>query len=90
MLDICPATLRRTAVSECLSSMRSRFSIPSALELRSLCSEERRLAATWANPNQHLCDEAIDLQTRASAHLLIRALLRLRRLGGDEANSHCL
>jgi hypothetical protein len=86
MPDICRATLRRTAVSECLSSMQSRFSIPSALELRSLCSEEPRLAATWANPNRHLSDEAIDLQTPASA----RFLLRLRRLGGDEANSYCL
>ena len=46
MLDICRAIPHRTVVSECLSSMRSRFSIPSALEPRSLCSEERLLDAT--------------------------------------------
>jgi len=34
MLDICRAILRRTAVSECLSSMRLRFSIRLASELQ--------------------------------------------------------
>jgi hypothetical protein len=81
--DTCPAIPRGTAVSECLSSMRSRFSIRSALALQSLCSAGRRSGAIWGNRNPHFCGAATDLEVRAST----RDLVHLRRLGGDKAKS---
>ena len=79
--DIYPAIPRRTAVCECLSNMRSRFSIRSVLALQSLCSAGHRWGAIWGNRNPHFCGAITDLQTRASA----RDLPHLRRIGGDKA-----
>src|SRR6266481_3321480 len=75
MPAICPAILRRMAVSGCRNSMQLRSSTPSTSALRLRFLEEPRGDAIWDNRNPHSCAAAIDLQTHASArdsrHLLI-------------------
>src|SRR5437867_9666896 len=90
-LDICQAIPRRMVVSACQNSTRLRSSIQSVSELRSLYSAGRRSAVIGANRNLRFCDETIDLPTHASAHVLIRALLRHRHSGdGGEIINYCI
>jgi len=80
MPDIYRAIQRRTAVSGCRNSTRSRSSTQSVSILRSQCMEGHRRGATWGNHDRYFQRALIDLETRAS----IQDLLRLRHLGGGD------
>ena len=64
--------------------MQLRFSILSVSELQSLLLAERPQAAIGAKRDPGFQEAAIDLQTRALAHVLIRALRHLHHLGDGE------
>jgi hypothetical protein len=82
--DTCRATLPRTAVSACPRNMQLRFSIPSVPELQSLFLAEPPRAVIGANRDPGFQEAAIDLQTRALAHVLIRALRHRHQCGGGK------
>ena len=80
MPDIYRGIQHRTAVSGCRNSTRLRFSIQSALALRSRCTEGRQPGVTSVSYDRHFEGARIDLETRAS----IQDLLRRRHLGGGD------
>ena len=86
MPDIYRGIQHRTAVSGCRNSTRLRFSIQSALALRSRCTEGRQPGVTSVSYDRHFEGARIDLETRAS----IQDLLRRRHLGGgDKSQTFC-
>jgi hypothetical protein len=84
MPDTCRAILRPTAVFACPRNMQLRFSIPSVPELQSLFLAEHPRAVIGANLDPGFQEAAIDLRTRALAHVLIRALRHRHQCGGGE------
>ena len=74
----------RMAVFGCPRNMQLRFSIPLVSELQSLLLAERPPAVMGANRDPGSQQAAIDMQTRAPAHVLIRVLRHHRHIGGGK------